>query len=83
MNEYRVILPEESFSIMEFNQEELPAIAVVNTACVILIPKLYSLGIYHYGKKPPNQALQLTQGPRGPRSVESQRWDANEEEEHN
>ena len=32
MSEYRVIIPEESYSILEFNQDELPGIAVVNSA---------------------------------------------------
>ena len=40
MDEYRVIIPEESYSILEFNQEALPGIAVVNTALGDFEPKV-------------------------------------------
>jgi len=39
MEEYRVIIPEEHYSILNFNQEELPGIAVVNTALRDFEPK--------------------------------------------
>lgn len=39
MKEYHVIIPEESYSIIKYKQEELPAIAVVNTALRDFEPK--------------------------------------------
>ncbi len=39
MKEYRVIIPEEKHSIIEFNQEELPGVAVVNVALRHFEPK--------------------------------------------
>lgn len=40
MNEYNVIIPEESFSTLEFTQENLPGIAVVNSALRGFEPKV-------------------------------------------
>jgi len=39
MKAYHVIIPEESYSIIKYKQEELPAIAVVNTALRDFEPK--------------------------------------------
>lgn len=39
MKEFKVIVPEEYYSILEFKQEELPGVAVVNTALRDFEPK--------------------------------------------
>lgn len=40
MNEYKVIIPEDSFSIVKFNQDDLPGVAVVNSALRNFEPKI-------------------------------------------
>lgn len=39
MNEFKVIIPDEHYSILNFRQEELPGIAVVNSALREFEPK--------------------------------------------
>ncbi len=39
MTEFKVLIPEEYYSILDFNQENLPGIAVVNTALRAFEPK--------------------------------------------
>ncbi|NWK57782.1 DUF695 domain-containing protein [Verrucomicrobiaceae bacterium N1E253] len=39
MKEYRVLLPEEHFQLVEFRQEDLPAIGVINSALQEFEPK--------------------------------------------
>ena len=39
MKEFKVIVPEEYYSILEFKQEDLPGVAVVNTALCDFEPK--------------------------------------------
>jgi hypothetical protein len=39
MEEFRVVIPEERFRILEFNQESLPGIAVVNESLLTFEPK--------------------------------------------
>ena len=40
MTEYRVVVPEESYSIIEFRQDELPGIGAINTALRDFEPKV-------------------------------------------
>lgn len=40
MNDYRVVIPDESFTIIEFRQQEQPGIAEVNTALRNFEPKV-------------------------------------------
>jgi hypothetical protein len=40
MDEYRVVIPNESYSILQFNKNNLPGIAVVNTALRGFEPKV-------------------------------------------
>jgi len=46
MKEFILIIPEESYSILNFIQEELPGIAVINTALRDFEPKEVFDGIY-------------------------------------
>ena len=39
MEEFKVVIPKESFSILDFNQDELPGVAVINTALRDFEPK--------------------------------------------
>lgn len=39
MKEYRVIIPDEYYSLLEFRQEDLPGVAVINTALASFEPK--------------------------------------------
>jgi hypothetical protein len=39
MAEYRVIIPEEAFSVIEFRQNNLPGIGVINSSLVAFEPK--------------------------------------------
>ncbi len=39
MKEYRVIIPEESFKVIEFRQDELPGIAFINSSLKEFEPK--------------------------------------------
>jgi hypothetical protein len=40
MTDYRVLIPDERFSIVNFKQENLPGIAVINEALVMFEPKI-------------------------------------------
>lgn len=39
MSEFKVLIPDENYSILDFRQDELPGIAVVNTALRAFEPK--------------------------------------------
>ncbi|GHV08862.1 hypothetical protein FACS189485_20830 [Spirochaetia bacterium] len=39
MKEYKIIIPEENYSIFEYNRDDLPAIMVLNTALLKFKPK--------------------------------------------
>ncbi len=39
MKEFRVIIPDENYQILKFNQDELPGIAVINKSLVNFEPK--------------------------------------------
>lgn len=39
MKEFRVIIPDENYQILEFNQEERPGIAVINKSLLYFEPK--------------------------------------------
>lgn len=40
MDDYKVIIPEDTYSILKFNQDEVPGIAVVNSALRDFEPKI-------------------------------------------
>ncbi len=40
MNEYKVVIPEDSFSVVTFNQDEMPGVADVNLALRDFEPKV-------------------------------------------
>lgn len=40
MTEYRVVFPEEQFQIVEFRQDDLPGVAVINQSLVAFEPKI-------------------------------------------
>ena len=40
MTEYKVIIPDEHYSILKFNQDKLPGVAVVNSALRQFEPKV-------------------------------------------
>jgi hypothetical protein len=40
LNDFRVVIPDESFSIIEFRQQELPGVALINTALRGFEPKV-------------------------------------------
>ena len=46
MPEYRVIIPTEHYRFVEFRQEDLPGVAVINDALTDFEPKMFSRGIF-------------------------------------